>query len=356
MSIYARKGDTMKKHFKLYKSIAIFALAAGVCLLITMSFESIAFSADPSSQGQSAIRRASTTPPPEVAATDKMQKEQEKISKSQARATKQQWEALIMKQDKGADRLKIAKGKTVPSQVRKSSASPPPHVVEHQKLDKQHQNIPKAQTRATRQQLEELIMRQAGGADNLKRAKGRIPPTSQIWQGLRTVIAWLNPFNVQTAYAQTLSRDYKPRRPATMLGNSPNYFDLYTTNPYGNVVIYGNGLSYYTPSISSTYLGPYATSLNVGGKINYNFITLTQYFPVNGWYIVNLNAYASAGSTVKLWHWGGASYVNLRTFTSSSSTTSNFPHLDYYTAGTHYFAWTAPAGTFYVYQVNVDSY
>ena len=359
MSIQAQKGEFMKGHLKLYKGLAIFALAAGVCLLVTMSYVPIASSADPSPQGQSTIRRASPTPPPEVAALQKILKEHENIPKSQARATKQQLEGLIMKQDGGADRIRMARAKTVPSQARKPNAAPPPEVVERDRLEKQQQNIPKAQSRATRQQLEALIMRHEGGADKLKRAKEGKPPTSQNWQGLRNVMAWLNPFNIQTAYAQTqaLSRDYKLTRPATMCGNNPNFFDLiFCSAPYGNVMIPGYQLNYSTPNLTQAFVTAFPSYIVADGKNQYSYVQLNQTFATNGYYIVNLNALVNAGTSIKLWHYSPTGWVNIKTFTNSGNGTVNLPHLDYFTAGNHYFAWTISYGNFFMYQVNVDSY
>ncbi len=347
-----------KSHLKSYKNLVILTLAGSVCLLITLIIAPMSWSASQSPAGQSAIRQASSTPPPDVAEMQKIIREQEKIPKTQPKATRQQLEDLIMKQEGGADRIKMAKTKTVPKQFRTPATSPPPDVVERGKLEKQQQNIPKAQSRATRQQLEELIMKQEGGAEKVKRAREGKPPTAQNWQGLRKWMASLNRFSVQTAHAQTpaLSRDYKVSRPATMLGNNPNYFDLYSTSPYGYAYIPGTTIQYHTPSTPSAYVSSYPAAINLDGRVYTNYVCLSQQFPANGYYIVNLNGYVIAGTTIKLWHWGSTGYTNIKAFTNSVSGASNLPHLDYYTAGYHYFLWTIANGSFYMYQINVDSY
>jgi hypothetical protein len=358
MIISTRKGDPMKKQVKLRRGLAIFVVAASFCLIVILSIGTIASAANPQGQSQGEIRRASPTPPPDVVAMEKMLKDQEKIPKAQARATKQQLEDIIAKQDNGSARIKLAKGKSAPKLMRTPNTTAPPEVVEQGNLEKQLQQLPKVQSRATRQHLEDIITKQAGGADKLNKAKQRIAPTSQNGQDWGNAMNWLTGFGVRDAHAQTtLSRDYRVSRPAVMLGNNPNYFDLSSPNPSGDVVIFGQYLYFRTPSITYAGVGPSVSYFVADGKQNFSYIRLVQSFPASGYYIVNLNAYAYfAGTTVKLWHYGSTGWANLKTFTNSTPSMVNMPHLDYYTAGTHYFNWTVPAGFLYVYQINVDAY
>ena len=309
--------------------LTILSVLAGLCLIMDINSPDVAWSAD-----QSSIRHPASAPPPHMAAHAKMIQEQEKIPKPLARPTKQQLEAIIAKQDKGVEKINAAKSKRAPSQVLKPNQSPPQHEIERVKLEKMQKD-----------------------ADQLKSSKpGRV---SQYWQALLNIAVWLNPFHVQDAFAQTtpLSRDYKIKRPATMQANNPNLFDLYSPTPYGYVSFIGQTIQTYTPSItSSAYIYPSPYFITLGGKPYYSWVNYSQSFPTNGYYIVNLNAYAPLGTIVNLWHYGPTGWVAIKTFTASTGGVQNFPHLEYYASGTHYFVYTVSSGYVYAYEVNLDSY
>jgi hypothetical protein len=199
-------------------------------------------------------------------------------------------------------------------------------------------------------------MKQPGGADKLNRARQGQIPMGYDWQRLRDWMAWLNPFNMRSAYAQTtLSRDYKPTRPATMTGNNPNYFDLRAPanpGPYGDVNFRG-GIYFNTPVLFYVLVSSPSSGLLVDGIRYEKYAYLNQNIPADGYYIINANLWSPEGSTVKLFKSGTGT---LQTFSPSATGTQNLPFLGYFTAGTHYFYWVVVSNSCYFYQINVDQY
>lgn len=342
-SVQAQKGNPMKGHLKLYLGLGILALATGVCLLIAMSFGTVLSAANPPLQGQIAIHPASPSLPPEVAQMQKMQKMQLSLPKPQVRASKQQLEGLIMKQQGGAAKLGMAKAKAVPTEVLRATASLPLEMIERQKMEKQQQSLPKVQSRPTKQQLEALIIKQEGGADLLRNAKAAKPATASQTQ------------------AQPLSLDYKVSRPATMNGNNPNYFDLVSSSPSGSVNFLGTTIGFDTPAADCiTLLGPGGLSFTLDGTQYVTYMDLQQTISLSGYYIVNadISTKGLGGGTVKFGHYEAGGWKTLFTFAlDATSGHQNLPYLGNFAAGQHCFVWVPTGSTpVWVYRVSIEAY
>ena len=316
----------MPTHIKNRYTFLILGLAVGMVFgwLVTTDYHLASVWAGPPPQGASQLRgsQAPIDPP----GLQELKKRDQQVGQPpRGRPTKQQLEAIINRNARGAERARQAKegrkGTPLPA-----TAQPvdPPGLQELKQRDQQVGQPPAR--RVTRGQLLERIP----PAAIQKAQQGRLQASKRSFGEW---LASLNPFRPATVYAQsTATADFNQA--------------LYSNSPYANGYMFGTYV--YSGTSSQTYSRTYEWNLNLSdGTQTRMFARFYAHAPSDGWYIVS--ARASSDGDVKIAQCqSGVGYVVIDTVARLSGW-ADYPTLQYLTAGYYdfYFVGAAYNGNYF---------
>ena len=194
----------------------------------------------------------------------------------------------------------------------------------------------------TRDELLQKLRELPGGAERLEQARKRgapvpaAPPSaSALLDAVLEVLAWLNPFHVATANAQT---------PAFSVALTP------ANSATQHAAVHYHGASVYAGNPNGRYLFANLGSMASGIAHAQFYVTI----PATGWYIVNFTGYGGA-SKATLSRWTGSTWADVTTWDFSTRYEYlAYPVLLELSAGTHHFIFKPTAG--YVYATGLQVY
>jgi len=231
-----------------------------------------------------------------------------------------------------------------------AAATPPPDSAEAAQAAKQE--MPSPPGKAGSEALLDKIGARPGGAERVEAAKqGKAPLKSQgrSAESTSSVLKIMGNFLMEQAEAgETFTLDLTPQ----VSGSLGQHRGLYSSSPYGYATAYGAVASPSYPSNSMIYLRAFTFS-QLAHQVSNPFISSAVDIPADGWYIIDINAYAS-GSDVNIHHYEGSSFVLLENMPGQSGW-ADYPTLQYLTSGRHYFYFVF-TGSAYVSRISYDSY
>ncbi len=270
---------------------------------------------------------AVASPPPEIQELEKQRPPE------QPRPTPPTREELLSQLEQ------LKPGSTRPENLKRGNplAATPTPPREMQELEERKAPEAAAPTRpVTREELLESIRQLPQGPQILEEAKQRGARISTLSTAVWDLLAWLNPFHVQKAWAQsTYSVTVTPASP-------------YSSSPYAVLGFYG-GIKWGTgtPGLRSwSWSSPMSFTVTnpiAGFGIN---------VPTPGFYIVNFNGH-SYNTKAMLNRWTGSGYQTVTTWDySGRNERLNYPVVLELAAGYHYFYLGVTQGTLFLYQAN----
>lgn len=301
-------------------------IAASLLLVTTVS-------AQPAARG--ATLRADPGPPADVA--DMLERDRANEKASGPPMSRAHLVTVLERLEPGStrpERLRERQGKSLPA-----AAQAPEEAREAQGRDRENRGARRADPPG-RAELVKVIRALPGGAELIERARRDGAAISAGPGRAAGVLAWLNPFRVPEARAQS---DYSVTVTPTQYSRySPEYAYLWA---YGAQCCSTSHIglaaprSWSTGGTSNSITGPYAG--------------LSIRVPATGWYIVNFRG-VTYGARASLTHGYSADVV--RTFDySNRSGTQDYPALVHLTQGHHVFYFIVTGGGMYVQQANAYS-
>ena len=168
------------------------------------------------------------------------------------------------------------------------------------------------------------------------KARGRQPRSDlMLPENTNTLLSWLNPFQVDSVYAQSgVSINLTPGGPYT----SGSFMNLYGARVYRN--------NMYRLVASDTFFTTYTE--------NKPFAYFVFSVPATGTYLVNVQA--SKGKA-KMRHQYGGPIIDTWDFTAQSGSTFDYLTAEYLEQGRHiFYFWPDVSSNFYIYSGSLESY